>query len=111
MPTIAPQVHPISTSELRNVAVDFSGKLDSGELLTGTPTVTEVGTSDLVLASKQVNAADRIINGATVATGKAVQFTVDASGSSAGQRRTVDIVCGTDAGQTVHGRVVLKVTN
>jgi hypothetical protein len=110
MPTSAPQVHEISTSETRNVAVDLAGKLDSGELLSGTPTVVEVETSELVLGSKVVNTAELTINGRTVAVGEAVQFTCDASSATQGQARYIDITCDTDASQTVHVRIRLQIT-
>ena len=50
--------------------------LDSGELLTDTPTVTEVTTSELTISNVVVSTAELTINGAAVAVGEAVQFKV-----------------------------------
>lgn len=72
----APQIQCKTVSEIRNGAVSFVGKLDSGELLTGTPTVVEVTTSDLTISNVAVNTAALTINGLSVAIGQAVQFKV-----------------------------------
>ena len=76
MPNTAPQRHTKTVTEVRNVAVDFLGLLDDGELLTGTPTVVEVTTTDLTLASKAVNATALTINGVDCIAGQAVTFKV-----------------------------------
>ena len=62
--------------ETNNFAVSFAGVLDSGEVLTGTPTVVEVTTSDLTIANVAVNSSALTINERTVAIGNAVQFNV-----------------------------------
>lgn len=107
MPDTAPQIHSVSLDEVRIISVDFRGKLDSGELLSGTPTITEVDTTDLTLTNKAVSTADLVINGALVSTGMAVQFKVD-PGASIGTYK-VDILCSTSAGQTLEGRVTVRV--
>ena len=73
-----PQRPIISVGDIEKVSVNFTDHLDSGESLTGTPTVVEVSTTDLTLASKAVNSATYVeaVTGDTVAIGKAVQFTV-----------------------------------
>lgn len=111
MPIEAPQHHSISTNETRVISVDFKGKLDSGELLTGTPTVAEVNTGDLTITNAQVSTTSLVINDRTVAIGEAVLFTVaaDGSGLNIGDEYMIDIICGTDASQTIDGRVVLTV--
>ena len=81
-------------SEVRAVAVDFGAVLDSGELLTGTPTVTEA-TGGVTLGSKAVNTGSITVNGRTVITGQAVQFTI--TGGTAGTEYTVVVTCGTNA--------------
>jgi len=111
--SIAPQLHEIAIGETRAVAVDCIGKLESNspeELLTGTPTIVEVTTSVLTLASKAVSTAALTINGSTVAIGKAVQFTC-APGASAvvGKTYLIKITVGTDSSQTVIGHVKVKV--
>jgi hypothetical protein len=96
MPTIAIQRGEMSAGAARNVAIDFTDKLDTGELLTGTPTITEVTTSDLTLSNKAVSTASLTILGETVAIGKAVQFKVSAGSGLLGQY-TVRITVSTDA--------------
>ena len=92
--TLADQIQCKTVTEVRNVAVSFVGKLDSGELLTGSPTVTVVG-GGLTVASEQVNTVALTIDGVSVGIGQAVQFSV--SGGTAGTTYTVRIECGTDA--------------
>ena len=113
MPSIAPQLHEIGTDETRAIAVDMEGKLDDTtspeEKLTGTPTITEVSTTDLTLGSKAVSTTSLTINGTTVITGRAIQFTCDATSATKGKTYTIKIVCGTDASQTVSGSVKVKI--
>jgi len=106
--TKAIQTQQKTVSEVRNVAVSFSGKLDSGELLTGTPTVTEVTTTDLTFASEAVNTAALTVNGESTPIGEAVQFSV--TGGSVGTYE-IKIAVGTDAtpAQTLYGTIKLKV--
>lgn len=96
MPQVAEQRGTMSAGGTRNVAIDFTDELDSGELLTGTPTIVEVTTSDLTLANKVVSTGSLTILGNTVATGAAVQFSVAAGSSLLGTYR-IRITCGTDA--------------
>ena len=98
-----------TASEERNVAIDFSGKLDSGELLTGTPTIVEVGSSDLTLSNKVVNTSTLTINGESTVAGEAVQFKV--TGGSANTKYTIKISCSTDATptQVLLGSITLNV--
>jgi hypothetical protein len=97
MPTIANQRGEMSAGAARNVAIDYTSELaKTGELLTGTPTITEVTTSDLTLSNKAVSTASLTILGETVAIGKAVQFKVSAGSGLLGQY-TVRITVSTDA--------------
>lgn len=50
--------------------------LDSGESMTGTPTVAEQTTSDLTITNEAVNTSTLTIKGNSVAAGRAVQFLV-----------------------------------
>ena len=104
MSTVASELHTVSTDETRNIAVDCSDMLDSGELLTGTPTVTT--SAGVTLGSKQVNSATLTINGASVAAGLAVQFTATATTPGLYE---IEITCNTDASQVVEGRIKLLV--
>jgi len=94
----------MSTEEVRHVAVDMSEKLDAGETLTGTPTVTSG--SNQTITNKALSTTELTINGETVAAGLAVQFTLDATAKSVD---TVYIQCGTSAGQTVDGEITVSV--
>ena len=103
-----------SVSEVRNVSVDMRGALDSGELLSGTPTITEVSTTDLTLASKAVSVAPLTINGQTVPTGQAVQFKVSGGTIPSGKTSktyAIKVQCATDSSpaQTVIRCIRLKV--
>ena len=91
----APQLPSVAVGETSNGAVDFSGVLDSGELLTGTPTVEEQTTSDLTSSNKAVNTAALTIDGSSVAIGEAVQFAF--SGQLVNVVYTLKITAATDA--------------
>lgn len=95
MSDFAPQMPVVVVGETRNGAVDFTDILDSGELLTGTPTIAEITTSDLTFANQAVNTAALTMFGVTVAVGKAVQFKV--SGMLANVEYRIKITVATDA--------------
>jgi len=86
----APQAHHKAAGETRNVPVDYRGKLDAGELLTGTPTVTASPTG-LTIANVAVNTETLTINDASCVAGQAVQFTV--AGGVAGVTYTITTKC------------------
>lgn len=94
-------------SEVRNCAVDFSRKLDVGESLTGTPTVT-ISPTGPTLSDKAVNTSALTINGDVVPIGSAVQFKV--TGGTAGVY-TITATCGTTAtpAQTLEVRCSLEI--
>lgn len=87
----------ISANDVELVSINFTDHLDSGELLTGTPTVTEQTTSDLTLSNKAVSTATYVEakTNETVAIGMAVQFTVTASGTTG--TYTIRVVVSTDS--------------
>jgi hypothetical protein len=89
------QVRGKAESEVRNVAVEYTGKLDSGELLTGSPTVAEVGSSDLTIANVAVSSATLTINGVSALAGQAVTFNV--TGGAAGRQYKIQITAATDS--------------
>jgi hypothetical protein len=101
----APQVPTQSVNEERFHAISFSGKLDVGELLTGTPTITEIDTALLTITSKAVNTVALTVNGLTVPIGEAVQCKVVGAGMTPGVRYRILVVCSTDAGQIVDGEI------
>lgn len=108
----APQTHVKTSAEARLCTVSFRDILSSGELLTGTPTVAEVTTSDLTLTSKAINTVAVPVGDVypeQVAIGQAVQYL--AAGGTAGTTYTIRVTCGTDgsAAQTLSRRVRLQV--
>lgn len=92
---VAPGVPVRGDTEVRNFVCDFTDMLDSGELLTGTPTVVELVTSALTLASEALNSSELTVNGRTVAANSAVQW--KASGGSANTVYTVLVTATTNA--------------
>ncbi len=91
-------------------SVSFDGKLDSGELLTGVPTVVEQVTSDLTISNIIVNTAELRISNQIVAIGRAVQF--KAIGQLvANSPYTLLVTAGTDSSpaQTKQGYVTFRV--
>lgn len=62
--------------DVDNPAYSMADVLDSDELMTGTPTVVEVDTTDLTITNAAINTAALVINTRDVIIGKAVQFTV-----------------------------------
>jgi len=92
----APERPVAVPGETNAFAVSFAGVLDSGESLTGTPTVAEQTTSDLTIANVAVNTSALTINNQSVAVGAAVQFTV-AGQLTANSPYTLKITAATDA--------------
>ena len=105
---VAPNIPIAMEGETRNAAVDFEKRLDSGELLTGTPTVTELDTSDLTIDNVKVNTASITVNDNTVEAGGAVQFRV--AGQVDLKTYTLRVQCGTDSSpaQTLRAKVRFK---
>ncbi len=89
----APQTYCVGLSEVCNFAVSFAGKLDSGELLTGTPTSEETSALSGVVTNLKVNTEALTILGETVAIGLAVQGSV--SGWSKAGTYKLRVTCGT----------------
>ena len=99
MPIRLQQRPILSVGDVEKGAVSFADVLDAGETLTGTPVVTEVGTTDLTLGGKAVSSAALTILGETVAIAEAVQFTV--SGQKVGILYTLSVTATTTASRTL----------
>lgn len=88
-------------AEIRTLQVDLSAKLVYPEVLTGTPTVTEVTTTDLTISDIELTTDPTIplgssfIPGSFIPTDKGVRFRV--SGGVAGRTYTLRVSVGTDA--------------
>ena len=125
MTSVAPQTHDKSVGETRTLRVDFgssatgederTGKLDDGELLTGTVTVeTQVKdpttASDLTYTNAARISTTLTINGRDAIADEVVKFSV--SGGDNDATYTIVVSCGTDASdaQTLEGFVTLKIT-
>ena len=106
----APQRPVAVVGETNNFSVSFAGRLDSGEVMTGTPTAVEQTSSDLTISNVAVNTAALTINDISVAIGNAVQFKVLGQ-LVANTPYTVKITAGTDStpAQTKVGYVIFKV--
>ena len=98
----APERPVAVVGETNTHSVSFANILDGSELLTGTPDVVEVTSTDLTIVNftptsdkGTVNTAALTINNVTVPIGEAVQF--KASGYVAGTTYTIRITAGTDA--------------
>ena len=101
------QLPHISEGDVEVVAIDYTPYLDSGELLTGTPTATEQTTSDLTLLSVAVNTASLTILGNTAAIGAAVQFKVSGQLLATGEY-SILVTAATDATIPRTKKVVAK---
>lgn len=82
-------------SETKSFAVPFASELVTDEYLTGTPTVTELNTSDLVISNVMLSTLERTLSGLPVDAARAVEFTV--SGGTRGETYTLRITSGSDA--------------
>lgn len=85
----------ISFGDIEVVSIDYTPWLDTGESLTGTPTVAEQTTAHLTFANIAVSTGAKTILGCSVAAGKAVQFKV--SGQQAGTKYRVRVTVSTSA--------------
>ena len=86
----------ISEGDTDMIAVDFTDYLDSGELLTGTPTAVEQTSSDLTIGNVAVSTGSLSILGETVVTGAAVQASVSGQLAATGSY-TIRVTATTDA--------------
>lgn len=94
---IAPQIGKMTVGAGRTIAIDFTDQLESGELLTGTPTLTMCSPgspNELTISNVAVNTATLTINGRSVAAGLAIQGKVVAN--SAG-KFMLKATCDSDA--------------
>lgn len=95
--------------ETITIPVDFSRRMISGELLSGTPTVVEIATSGLTIGDPLLNTAEWTISGKPAAISRAVLFSV--AGGVAGTLYTIRVTAVTDEtpAQTLIEYVQLRV--
>lgn len=96
-------------AETRTIARSFADRLVHDELLTGTPTVVEVGSSDLTISSPALTVADGYFFNAWLIESKAVTFSV--AGGTAGHSYLIRVSVATDsdAPQTLTEEITLRV--
>lgn len=75
--------------ETRNILVAFTDELWKDEVLTGTATAVEIGTSALTITDAAVTSADCWLDSRQIAAGQGVQFSV--SGGVARQSYTIRV--------------------
>lgn len=98
----APQVGEKTPAEVLNVAVSFAGKLNEGELLTGTPTLS-VTPSGMAVTAAAVNTVALTIQQRTVAIGQAVQFAVSSGTVDDSYVVAISAVTNATPAQTLQG--------
>lgn len=96
-------------TEVRTWRHDFTPKLDPDELLTGTPAILEVTSSDLTLDNKTVSTEQLMILGNDVRIAKAVTFRVAGGSSNTDYTITVSIGTTSSPAQTVRDLFYLRV--
>ena len=100
MPLECEQRGEMSAGGTDDVAISFADKLRGSELLTGTPTVVEVDTSDLTLSNKAISTAILTILGESTAIAAAVQFRMLAGTSVRGTYEIL-VTATTDTGRVI----------
>lgn len=100
----APQIGSITADETRKLSVSFANRLESGETLTGTPTVT-VSPTGPTLGSPSINASSLTINGRTNTAGQAIQFTI--TDCTSGQTYQLTVTASTTADQVLQGGLIV----
>lgn len=100
----APQIGSITADETRKLSVSFVNRLDSGETLTGTPTVT-VSPSGPTLGTTAINGSSITVNGRTATAGQAIQFTI--TDCTAGSTYQLTVTASTTADQVLQGIVIV----
>ena len=98
MAKACPQRITISVGETRNVYVNFTDELQSGDSISSVSSVTEQTTSDLTLANEAVTTSTYVEDGTsdTVAIGKAVVFNV-LGGTAANSPYTIRVTVVSDS--------------
>ena len=91
----AKQVQQVSKGEVRILSAGFITPLSTGELLTGTPTVVEMGSSDLTISNVAVSTGTLTIDSVSHTSGQAVQCKV--IGQAVATTYKVRVTAATDA--------------
>lgn len=102
MPAICKQEYNKSVTEVVCITIDATKRLKAAELLTGTPTISAMG--DMAIDNIAVTTAEEIVDGRTVAIGKAI--TARISGGTTLGRYEIKAFCATTSSpaQTIEFR-------
>lgn len=95
MAIVLEQRPEISVGDFERAEIDFSSWLGSLELLSGSPTATEVTSTDLTISAVQINSVTLSILGTDVAPYCAVIFRI--SGQKTGRKYTIRLTAQSDA--------------
>jgi hypothetical protein len=101
----AKEVPSKGPGEIRNGAISLAHLLETGEVLTGTPTVSATP-SGLTFSNVAVNSTAITIDGVSVTAGEAIQFRV--TGGSSGVLYTCTATCSTNSTPAQTVDVVFK---
>ncbi len=93
--SLSPTMQMMTAGETRTAFIRYTDKLESGELLTGTPTITISPSAGVTLSNKAVSTAILTINGKSTAIGAAVSVKI--TGVTAATIYTLSVTVGTDA--------------
>lgn len=117
----APEIYPVKKGEVRNGAVDMMGLLDSGEVMSGTPTIAEftenkenkvlTASTDLTFSNVKLNTAVITINGQEVPISMGVQFRVDTTNGVVTTRyiAVITAVTNSDPVQTIKREITIDI--
>jgi len=92
------EIYPISEGDTEFVPINYTNHLRSGELLSGTPTIVEVTTTDLTLTNNAVSTTVLVVKNESVTVGMAVQFNM--TGQLTGILYRIRVTVSTDDGRT-----------
>ena len=98
----------ISAGDTRTAYVDVTDELITGETVTGSPSVTELNSSDLTLGTPAILASDVVYKETTYPASKGVSFTV--TGGTAGVIYTIKATIATTESNTMVFELPLKFT-
>lgn len=104
---VAKEIYEKSVTEERNASVSFKSDMEEGEIIIGTPTVTDA-TGELTLEGVSVNTEVLKINGILTPIGQAVTYIE--KGGIAGSRYHIKIQGSTNQSQVIRGVTRLDVT-
>lgn len=107
----APEVHDLIAGMTRGARVDFTEHLEEGELLAGTPVVTELTNIGLTFSNLAISIAELTINGRKIPAGKALQLRITAPSVTKEVKARVKLEVDTDSTPTNNllGVIILKI--